>query len=246
MAKEGGLGDQLYIDGYALGGDIQSLSNIHGGPAALDTTDITQGGNSRIGGHRDGGLGFVAYFNPDADRSHDHLSSLATTDAVVTYCHGGAIGKDAACLVAKQLNYDGTRGADGALTFNVDAQANGYGLEWGTQLTAGIRVDSTATSPATGYDFSAASSFGWQAWLHVFGITGTSCTVTLQDSANNSAFTTLSGAAFSAATVIGSQRLQSASATATVRQYVRVITSGTFSSCAFAVVFTKNDALVSF
>lgn len=247
MAKESGLGDQLYIDGYDLGGDIQSLSGLHGGPAALDVTPITKSAFVRIGGLRDGGLSFVSYFDPAAGASHPRLASLPTTDVQVMYLHGTVQGNDAACLIAKQLNYDGTRGADGSFTFNVQAVANSYGLEWGNQLTAGIRQDTTATSPATGWNSGASASFGWQAYLQVFAFTGTSATITLQDSADNSSFAGFTGSAFTAATAIGTQHLISSSNTATVRQYIRVITTGTFTVANFAVVFVKDtSASVSF
>lgn len=243
MAKESGLGDQLYVDGYDLGGDIQSLSGIHGGPAALDVTAITKSAHERIGGTRDGGLTFVAYFNPAAGAAHPRLAALPTADVQVMYLHGMAQGNDAACLIAKQLNYDGTRANDGAFTFNVQAVADGFGLEWGTQLTAGIRNDTTATSGAPALDMAASTSFGWQAYLQTFALIGTSATVTLQDSADNVTFTNLSGGAFTAATAIGTQRIASATPTATVRRYVRVATTGTFTVANFAVVLVKNQAV---
>jgi hypothetical protein len=131
------------------------------------------------------------------------------------------------------------------LTMQTQLLANGYGVEWGNQLTAGKRSDTTATN-GTSYDFLASTSFGWQAYLQVFSFTGTSCTVTLEDSANNSAFASFTGSAFVAATAIGTQRIASATPTATVRQYVRAVTSGTFSQCTFAVVFVKNEGTVTF
>ena len=117
------------------------------------------------------------------------------TDVTVTYCRGTSIGDHAACLVSKQINYDGTRGQDGSFTFGVQAQANGFGLEWGNLLTAGKRTDTSATN-GTGFDTTASASFGWQAYLQVFAFTGTDVTVKIQDSADNATFADLSGAAF--------------------------------------------------
>jgi hypothetical protein len=108
-------------------------------------------------------------------------------------------------------------------------------------LTPFRKVDTTATnSTAVDYGAAAASvSFGWTAYLHVFAFTGTSVTVTLQDSADNSSFTALTGGAFTAATGRTKQQLISSSATATVRRYVRVATSGTFTNADFAVNFVR-------
>lgn len=245
MSKSGGMGDNFYIDGFDLSGDINSLSKIGGGPAALDMTGIDKSAFERQGGLKDGSIEFVSYMNDTVGQATAVLKLLPTADTVAYYARGTTLGNQAACLVAKQINYDPSRGQDGMITFQTQALANGFGLEWGTQLTAGKRQDTSATSPATGVDFLAASSFGWQAYLQVFSFTGTSCTVTLQDSANNSAFAGFTGSAFAAATARGTQRIAGA-AGSTVRQYVRAITSGTFSECTFAVMFVKNESAVAF
>jgi hypothetical protein len=245
VAKSSGLGDNFYVGGYDLSGDINSLSRIGGGPATFDVTGIDKSAMERIGGLRDGAIEFTSYMNDSTGQAHNRLRTLPTADVQLCYARGTTLGNQAACLIAKQINYDPTRNNDGMLTFQVQAQANAYGLEWGIQLTAGKRTDTTATSPATGVDFTASTSFGWQAYLQVFSFTGTSCTVTLQDSANNSAFAGFTGSAFTAATGVTTQRLQGA-AGSTVRQYVRAITSGTFSECTFAVTFVKNDTEVLF
>jgi hypothetical protein len=244
MAKQSGLGDRLFVSGYDYSGDIGSVQSVRGGPAAMDVTGIDKSGFERIGGTRDGGLDFTAWFNDAAGQSHARLSLLPTTDQIVTYFRGTVIGSPAASCVAKQVNYDGTRAQDGALTHVVNAVANGYGVEWGLQLTAGKRTDTTATSPATGLDGAASSSNGGQAYLHVFSFAGTSVTVTLQDSADNSNFAAIGGGvSFTAATGITSERI---AFTGTLRRYVRAITTGTFTSAVFAVQLTRNDTAVVF
>lgn len=248
MTKQGGMGHQLYVGGVDVGADIQSLSRIGGGPAALDFTPITKAAFERQGGLLDGGMDLTCFFNPTTSpdtTSHAHtvFSALPTTDVLLTYGMGTAIGDWAANLVAKQVNYDPARAQDGSLLYTVQATANAWGLDWGKHLTAGKRTDTTVTNGAS-LDTLASVAFGWQAYLQVFAITGTSVTVTLEDSANDSTFTTLAGSAFTAATAFGWQRLESASRTATVRRYVRAVTTGTFTSATFALLFVKNDTLV--
>jgi hypothetical protein len=242
--KETGLGDRLFVAGYDLSGDVGSVQRIGGGPAAMDVTGIDKSGYERIGGLRDGGIDFTAWFDDQAGQAHPRLSTLPSTDVIVSYFHGATQGNACASTVAKQVNYDGTRAADGAFSFSVNAVSNGYGLEWGRMLTDGKRTDGSATSPATGLDGSASTSLGAQAWLHVFAFTGTSVTVTLQDSADNSTFAAIGvPMAFTAATGITSERI---AVTGTIRRYVRAITSGTFSNAVFAVQFTRNATAVSF
>jgi hypothetical protein len=245
MAKQAGLGDQLYVGGYDLSGDIGSLGNIAGGPALLEVTAIDKSAFERIGGLRDGRIEFSSFWNVATGQAQDRLSLLPTADVVATYLRGTVLGNPGACEVAKQVNYDPTRGNDGSLIVATEALANGFGIDWGVQLTAGKRTDTTATNGA-GVDLTTVSTaFGWQAFLQVFAFTGTSVTVTLQDSADNVSFANLTGGAFTAATGITTERLQGGR-TATVRRYVRAITSGTFSNAVFAVVFTRNDTAVAF
>lgn len=240
MAKQSGMGDRCFISGIDISGDINSLSNIHGGHATIDVTDITKSARERIGGIRDGGFSFISYFNDSLAQAHKTLRALPTADVLASYLRGTSIGSPMASCAAKQINYDGQRAKDGALTFTTDVQANAFGLEWGEQLTAGIRTDTGATSPATGLDTAASASFGLQAYLHVFAFTGTSVTVTLQDSADNSSFAAIgAGVSFAAATTVGAQRIVTVN-TQTVRRYVRAITTGTFTNAQFAVQLTKN------
>lgn len=247
MSKQSGLGDNFYFQGYDLSGDVGALSRIGGGPELLEVTGIDKTAFERITGKKSGGMEFSTFFNDDAvgDSAHTALKGLPYTDVIGTYCRGTALGGVSAVCISKQIGYDFTRGNDGGLGANVSLQSNGFGIEWGVQGTAGKRTDTTATSPATGIDTLASASFGGQAYLQVFSLTGTSVTVAIEDSANNSAFSSVAGFAFVAASAKGAQRIQLGS-TATLRRYLRVVTTGTFTSAIFQVTIVKNEAAVSF
>lgn len=244
MAKTSGLGDDALIAGYHIGGDIQQLS-VRGGPALLEVTDITQSAKSRLGGLRDGGMEFTSYHDPAAGQSHAAFSSLPRTDVIATYLRGQAIGNPAACCNAKQLNYDPTRAAAGELTFKITGDGDGYGLEWGIQLTAGVRTDTTATNGAS-YDTGASAAFGAQAYLQAVAVTGTSYTVTIQDSADNSSWANVTGLSFAAVSSVPQAQRISIANNATVRRYVRAITTGTFTVATFQVTLVKNTLTVVF
>ena len=240
MAKQTGLGDDYFHAGWHIGGDIQDIA-VHGGPALLDVTDITQSGHSRLGGLRDGGMSLTSFMDPSAGMEHAAFSTLPAADVIMTYLRGQAIGNPAACCNAKQLNYDLNRANDGMLTFKVEGQSDGYGVEWGEQLTAGLRTDTGATNGATQNDL-AATSFGAQAYLQATAFTGTDVTVTIQHSTTGSgSWSTLMSFTQITGSVPQAQRI-SISNTSTVDQYVRAITttSGGFSSFAFQVTFVRN------
>ena len=252
MAKQTGLGDNLYVGGNDLSGDTGSLGAIGGGPAALDVTGINKSAFERIGGLRDGRIEFDAWFNDASGQAHPVLSALPTGDVVVSYLRGTTLGNEAASLTGKQVNYDPTRGADASLTIGVQAVSNGFGLEWGRTLTAGKRTDSGATNGAT-LDFGATigqTLFGAQAYLHVFAFTGPEVTVTIQDSASDFSGATL--LTFTEVSALGgagnAERIETASRTETVDRYVRVITttSSGFSNLVFAVQVVKNETSVVF
>lgn len=247
MAKQSGLGDNYYVDGYDLSGDTRSLGRVSGGPAALDLTGIDRSAYERVGGIRTGTIQWVSYFNDTAGQAHPVLSARPTTDRIATYCRGTGLGSPAASCVAKQIGYDPSRADDGMLTIGVSVDSNRYGLEWGQLLTAGKRTDTAATNGSS-VDGAAATTEGGQAYLHVFSFTGTDVTIGVEDSANNSAFTAVTGLTFTAVTAAPfTQRLATA-AGATVRRYLRAATttSAGFTSVVYAVVVVRNETAVTF
>lgn len=243
MSKRSGLGDNFYVGGYDLSGDTNSLGGITS-PWQTDEVpgiDVFAMERKLLG--RDGGMAWVSYFNPSAGQAHPVLSALPTADVAATYCMGTTLGNPAACLVGKQINYDGTRGDNGSLRMAVQAQANSYGLEWGRQLTAGKRTDTEATNGSS-YDTGGSLSFGGQAYLQVFEVTGTDVTVKIQDSADDSTFADVTGLAFTALDSADdhTSARKAISNTATIRRYVRAVTvtTGGFTSLSFAVMLNKN------
>lgn len=241
MAKQSGLGDNFYLHGYDISGDLSSVS-VSGGPAALTVTGIDKSAYERIGGLRTGGMSWQAWFNPADDRAHDRLENLPATDVHCTYFRGTTLGNPAACQVSKQINYDGNRADDGAFTFQVEAQSNGFGVEWGRSLTAGVRTDTAATN-GTSIDTTASAAFGAQAYLQAFALTGTDVTVKIQDSADNSVFADVTGLSFTQLTAGRTAERLATANTATIRRYLRAVTvtTGGFSSLAFSVVIIKNE-----
>ncbi len=245
MAKQSGLGDRLLIDGYDLSGDIGSIQEVGGGPAALDLTDITQSAYDREGGLRDGRMNFTSWFNPAASRAHPRLASLPRTDVQATYCRGYALGAPAASMVAKQIGYDGNRAADGAFSLGVACQANSYGLAWGRQMSVGLQSTGVGLTGAS-VDFASTTAFGAIAYIHVTAFTGTSAFIGLDHSSDNGSvdpFAALNAGALEyAASGIGSGRLTTSSITTSVKRYLRLYISGTFSAISFLYVLVKPES----
>lgn len=249
MTKTSGLGDNLYVGGYNLSGDIGSIDELSSPRGTLDTTGIDKLARERLLSTKDGKIDFSAFFNPASSQEHPVLSALPTSDVQVMYARGTTLGNPSACILGKQVNYDGTRGSDGSFTFKVNALANSYGLEWGKLLTAGRRTDTTATNGSS-VDFGTGStSFGLQAYLQVFSFSGTNITIKLQESSDNGAgdaFADVTGGAFTSVTSAPQTQRLATSSGQTVERYLRVVTTGTFTSCTFAVMVSRNPSAVSF
>lgn len=254
MPKTSGLGDGLIVDGVDLSGDTGGLNTIAPSRPTHTTTGIDSSGIERIHLRRDGRIDWSTHFNPantgNDESAHEELSPLPTSDRIVTYLRGRTLGHPAASMVAKQLNYDPERSNDGSLSIGLQARANGFGLEWGTQLTAGIDSFSGAGS-GSGVDFGSSTSFGLQAYLHVLSFTGTDATVTLQESSDDGSadsYANVTGAAFDQITSgPQAQRIQTAR-DQTVEPWLRadVTTSGGFDSLDLVVMVVKNLHTVRF
>lgn len=248
MAKSPGMGHRLFIDGYDVASDVSSVSNLSVPMTVQTVTGIDKYAIERIGLLHDCTAEFGHYWNPTnvaGDAIHLVLKGLPRTDRQVSYLAGTTAGAPMLSLVSKQVNYDWTRGTDGSMTGTTSCQGNAYGGAWGVSMTAGKRTEATAGNVAS-VDLGTlpvSYSFGWSAYLHVFAFTGTSITVKIQDSADNATFADVTSAAFTAATAIGVQRIGTAAGSpATVRRYVRLVTTGTYSNATYAVNFVRNEA----
>jgi hypothetical protein len=242
MPKQTGLGDNFYIGGYDLSGDINSLGSITCPVAMEDNTGIDKFAVERKALRRDGAMEFTALAtDTTAGQAHIVLSALPTADVVAQYFRGTTLGGPVASMVAKQVNYDGNRNDDGSLRYAVQAVANGYGLEWGQSLTAGKRTDTAATNGSS-IDTGGSLAFGAQAYLQVFAFSGDDVTIKIQDSADDSTFADVTDLAFTEVTTGPVSERISISNTSTVRRYLRVatVTDVGFTSCTFAVMINKN------
>lgn len=251
MAKGTGLAMEYYVDGIDISGDVGSLARIAGGPAVvLPATGINKSAHERTAGGRTGAIDAQLWFNDAASAEHPTLSTLVTTDRLVTVGVRPSIGGAAACLVCKQVDYSMVREANANLTAATPNLSNGYGLEWTVYLTTGKQTFGGAGN-GTSVDYGAGvgtTAFGLQAYMHVFAFSGTSATVTIQHSSDDGAgdpFAAVTGGAFTAASAVGTQRIQT-SRTESIERYLRINVAGTFTNFVAAVFVAKNLTSVAF
>lgn len=242
MAKQSGIGANLYIAGYDLSGDVGAINSMRDSQTLLDQTGIDKGAFERTPGLGDGEISFLSFFNDATGQAHDALkAALDDADRHVMVAQGTDLGDVAWFLTGKQTSYDGARGNDGSLGFTIQVLASaGVGLECGRLLTPGKRTDGSAGSGSS-VDHAASSAAGLSAQLQVFSFTGTSVTVKLQESSDDGAgdaWADVTGGGFTAATGRTTQRIETAAIT--VERYLRVTTTGTFSNAVFAVAVKRG------
>jgi hypothetical protein len=130
----------------------------------------------------------------------------------------------------------------GGTVTNVAVNGVTAGSGDGTYTVPSGQAITLTYSAAPTWTWTLQSAFGAQAYLQLTQFTGTSVTVTVQQSADNSTWSTL--AAFTAATA--APAWQRVAATGTVSRYLRVITAGTFTSATFSCMVNRNLTEASF
>lgn len=310
MPKTTGLGDNFYVSGFDLSGDVASLDTLASPLDTINLTTLTFRAYVRTGGKRDGSISFTSFMDVNfpaistpgfpasntpvlntfpytiyatitggtlsnvlvngvsagttagtyavpvngtiavvytvaptwswfaRGTEHDALKSLPSADQICSYFQGTAVGNPAASMVSKEVNYDPTRDSSANLTLKVDMTANAFGLEWGKQLTPGLRTDNAPTTGAFFDSGALAIAGGCQAYLHLVELVGTNVQVTVTHATTSGGtYTTLVD--FGSQTAIGGFR-QVVANTTQVNQFLKVVTAGTFTQAVFAVNFVKN------
>lgn len=248
MAKKSGLNQRLYVGGYNISGDVGALDTISGEKKTQENTGIDKSAVERMFTQADGKMEFSCFFNDAAGQEHAALKSLPTTDVIATIITGQAAGDPAACLKAKQVNYDWDRGDDGSLNGKVECLASaGVSLEWCRMLTTGEDTHASAGT-STAYqdpDGASGSNYGIVGYLHIREIDSGTPTIHIYESSDDG-----SGDAYTAklsftAVADGSEpSAERKTATGAVEEYLQATSTGTFTNCDFVVAFrrgTVND-----
>tara|TARA_R110000737_G_scaffold69432_1_gene97914 strand:+ start:856 stop:1191 length:336 start_codon:yes stop_codon:yes gene_type:complete len=85
MAKKSGLGQQIFVHGYDLSGDVAAIDNASSPRGLLDSTAINASAHERIMGLSDGNLAVSSWFNDSAEQEHAAYKGLPTTDRILTW-----------------------------------------------------------------------------------------------------------------------------------------------------------------
>jgi len=233
MAKVSGLGVRLYAAGYDLSGDVNVVDAIGYTQEMLDVTTLDLEATSRLAGLSDASLTVNGWFEALSDHTAytSNTGKMPTADQVVFTQMGTALGDPFAGLTAKEATYVVTRASGSALaTTATYSSTAGQQSEWGVTLTASKTTNASAAS-GTGVDNAASSANGCVAYLEAMSLTSGTCVVKVQHSTDNSTWADL--ITFTSVTTANVPFAQRSTASGTINRYLRVNTSGTFSTIVF-------------
>ena len=191
MAKKSGLGNLLFVHGANLSGDVGRINNAASPRRVLEATGISSSAIERLLGPGDGVIDFTSWFNPAAGQMHPILSALPTTNIVLLLAMGGAVGDAAAILVAKQVDYNPERSVEGAFAFTTQALGESSPLEWGVMLTDGEDTVASGNVEGTTVTVGSSSANGGIGCLQIRDVDAATAAIAIEDSPDDSAWTTL-------------------------------------------------------
>jgi len=237
MAKTNGLDVRLYVEGYDLSGDANALSGMGYSSTLYETPTLDSSAMKRIIGPVDTTVTVNGWFDNATGQIHPVFTSnsgkIPTDDQLLLIPFGSAIGSVAMGLVSKEANYDVERPDSGAISVSSNFSANGTAAEYGKMLTAHKDSHASATSNDS-EDNSASSSSGAVAFLQVFSVASGTPTFKIEHSANDSSWADL--VSFTASPAVTAERVTVAG---TVNRYLRVTSTGTFTTCVFACAIQR-------
>lgn len=243
MSKSSGLGNRLYIDGYDISGDVGAISSLTTPRGVQENTGIDKSAVERLLLLSDGELSFDTFFNDATDQLHDVLSTLPTTNRQGIFAKSTTRGEPGFAMVCKQINYDWTRSADGALAGTTQLMnADGNTPAWGDMIA--VKETIASAGDLTGHiDASDASTAdGVVAYLQIFTLGSGTPVITLQDSSDTTDGDDGSWSTIGTFTINSARSAERLSVAGTIEKGLRIEASGTFTNLVVAALIRRGTA----
>lgn len=198
--------------------------------AALESTTFTKQAKTFIPGISEGKINLTGIWDNAMDATIASYIQSAAGQTMTVAPVGLAAGSVAQLLSARQIEYTESTPVGGLVAMKVGVVADG-GLDTGFSLHD-LTAETSTVNGTTVDQIAVTTSTGWVAHLHVTAassLVGDTMIVKIQDASasNFSDGVDLTGGAFT--TVLGNGGVQSfrleGAATATVRRYIRVVTT---------------------
>lgn len=219
-----------YLDSVDLSTDV----------ATADSTTFGATWSSALTGVLSAKVDASGYYDPAQYSLSTLLLSLVP--GVLTVCPGGgaALGDPARLVSATDTSFAESSPVGGLVAIKASFEADGK-VGFGEVLCPLGIV--TGTTNGGDQDDAAATSTGWTAHLHVTAVSSGTWTVKIQDALTTDWADVTPAITFTATSVATSQRITSATATATVRRHVRYVATvagGSSPTITMFVAFSRN------
>ncbi len=219
----------FFINGHNIADAITEFS-FEGDAEELDATTVAASGAFRtyVRGFKEGILETTGIFDSDTvtdDEIHDILSAawVAGTNNILTASRGTiAVGSEAIMMDGPQLTYEIPMNVGELIMSNATFRADDN-FNFGVFLMNALQA--SGTNNGTSYDGTAATTNGGFMQVHLFNDDASDVDVKIQDSANNSDWTDLSGAVV--LNLSATHASGSVAVTGTVRRYLRAVATVT-------------------
>lgn len=227
-SKAGVAWNQYDVSGYLRSAEL----NVGVEPA--DTSVFGLGWKTSIVGLAESSFSAEGLYDP-ATQAY-WRDQLAVSSGVLTYAPSGwaAVGDPARLLIGTSTAYGESSPVGDAVAFSWEVMSDDHFAAG--QVLHPFSEDTNTTTGSSKND-SSATTTGWTAHLHVSAVDGGSWLIRVQDSADNSAWSVVVGLQFDNITAATASRLESSTATAEVRQYVRYTATRTGGSAGDGVTF---------
>jgi len=235
MAAVHGKGTSVLVDEFDLSAYFNQV-NASRQIQAVNTTTFGNDDKNYIAGVESGSMSIQGLWDGSASAADEVLDSAIAAESVVTVCIDGydAIGNKAVMMKGENVSYQIRSTTTDAVRIVAGGTADG-GVRTSGVVLQPLEAETT-TVDNTSYDSGASSSVGGMGHLHVTAFSGTSGTLALEHSANDSTWATL--IEFDSVTGVGAQHKL---ATGTVNRYLRfAITADSFTSLTCAASFARN------
>lgn len=203
-----------------------------------DSTTLGDTGHEFTPTIENGTLSLTGFFSGGSGEEYAILTAAlgSANGEVVTYFPAGyaTIGNRASLFKTRSQNYQVGGAVAGLVGIAATLQTDG-GFDHGVVLHA--FAAETGTTAGASVDNGAASANGGVGNLHASAFSGTSVTPKIQHSVDDAVWVDL--VAFAAVSGATSEQVTVAAGT-TVNRYLRETRTGTFTSCTFAVSFSRR------
>ncbi len=241
MAPIHAKNSQIVIGGYDLSSDFSKMDRDQ----SVDESEVAGFGataKSYVIGLQMSKLSLGGWWNGAVNAVHARLEAiLGGVNTPVTVAYGSRnLGDPCDVMDGKEKDYkiSGAIGSAVGVTAEIDMD---FAIGLGT-IGHPISAES-ASSQSASVDWGATStaSNGFDANMHLTGISGAGATITarFQDSADNVTFVDIANGTFTALTAVGGQSLHNVTS---VRRYTRAgwVIAGTAPSCTFLMALAKR------